>query len=93
MRRARHLLATAPQYCCNNEYIGSRYSFRRNAKMLDYHRLITTVMPPELTMEDRELNKNARFLQGESEAGPTRGRQVSQALSPCSTDKKSAPPN
>ena len=35
----------------------------------DYHRLIATTLPAELTMDDRQLNKSARFFGGETEAG------------------------
>jgi Ca2+-binding EF-hand superfamily protein len=52
------------------QMLGTRYCQSQNPKLLDYYRLISTINPPELTMEDRNLDKNARFFGGESEKGP-----------------------
>lgn len=52
------------------QMIGSRYCYGKNPKLVDYHRFISTIVPPELTMEERNLDKSARFFGGESEKGP-----------------------
>ena len=56
------------------QMLGTRYCHKQNPKLINYHRLITTVIPPELTMDDRNLDKSARFFGGESEKGPAVAR-------------------
>ena len=48
---------------------GVRFNHRQNQKLVDYHRLIASTLPAELTMDDRQLNKSARFFGGETQVG------------------------
>ena len=45
---------------------GQRFNFRQNQKLVDYQRVISSVFPAELTMEDRQLSSSAKFYDGMS---------------------------